>query len=268
MNEKTKKTFFFHKLAEKRKEKKITLDNIVDGIKIKKSYITAIENGNFHLLPKIYVRLFIKSYSKFIGENEKLALKNYQNYILGNNHETSKTPDFIKKKTKLNDVISNDRQEIEKRNIRTNNKAAAIFIIVLLISMIFVIRLFNQNTTNINISEWNNNKLNWKIDFINSGLFDSEIININLEPQNILIYSTSNFPDKIIITDNEGKNISNRILEKNDFDKSHFENDIKFGILIGSGQLKINNQSINFKYPGHKVKGLIKKNQLVLNYLK
>ena len=49
MNEKTKKIFFFHKLAEKRKEKKITLDNIVDGIKIKKSYITAIENGNFHL---------------------------------------------------------------------------------------------------------------------------------------------------------------------------------------------------------------------------
>ena len=87
---------------------------------------------------------------------------------------------------------------------------------------------FNSSYKN-QIENWNENKLNWNNDFENYEIFESETHNINLlNKNNTINYRTLKHPDKIIITDNEGKNISNKILNPFSIEKSIFNTDIKW----------------------------------------
>ena len=83
MNKEIKENYFFNKLKAKREAKNLSVNDVVEGIKINKKYVEAIENGNFNLLPKTYARLFIKSYAKFIGVGQNKTLEQYQNFITG-----------------------------------------------------------------------------------------------------------------------------------------------------------------------------------------
>ena len=123
------------------------------------------------------------------------------------------------------------------------------------------------------IENWNYEKLNWKKDFKNLALLDSQHIKLNNKKSNsILVYKTFKFPDKIIITDNEGKNISNRILNKDESDTSSFNENINFAILYGLGNLEINSELIKFKHKNNKITGSLQKHAsdliLNLNYYK
>ena len=75
MNKEIKEYYFFNKLKSERKTKNLSVNDVVEGIKINKKYVEAIENGNFNLLPKTYARLFIKSYAKFIGADTTKTLE-------------------------------------------------------------------------------------------------------------------------------------------------------------------------------------------------
>ncbi|WP_202077218.1 helix-turn-helix domain-containing protein [Caldalkalibacillus salinus] len=55
-------------LKEKRNEKKMPIETLQEKTKIRKRYIQAIENGEYHILPgPFYTRAFIKSYAEAIG---------------------------------------------------------------------------------------------------------------------------------------------------------------------------------------------------------
>ena len=43
----------------------------------------AIENGEFNILPNIYMRLFIRSYADYVGADSKQALADYELYTTG-----------------------------------------------------------------------------------------------------------------------------------------------------------------------------------------
>jgi len=57
---------FANAIKQLRKSKGITLDQISDACKIKKNYFEKMEAGDFSFKPKIYIKLFLIEYLKYI----------------------------------------------------------------------------------------------------------------------------------------------------------------------------------------------------------
>ena len=54
---------FYSIFSETRKSQDISLIDIAEKTKINIKYLEAIENGDFDILPFVYIRLFLKTYS-------------------------------------------------------------------------------------------------------------------------------------------------------------------------------------------------------------
>ncbi len=73
-------------MHEELKNKRIELDKsieeIAEYIKIKKSYLQAIEEGRFEELPEpVYTKSYIKTYSTYLKVDPSLILKEYEQYL-------------------------------------------------------------------------------------------------------------------------------------------------------------------------------------------
>ena len=64
-------------LTNARKKKKISIDQVFTKTRIDKKYLTAIEEGNFSIMPDVYIRAFIKEYSLNVGLNPTEILEKY-----------------------------------------------------------------------------------------------------------------------------------------------------------------------------------------------
>ena len=78
----TEETFFLA-LKSHRESKNIQIDEISDYTKINPKYLHAIEDGDFSIIPNIYMRLFIRSYTKYIDADYEQALVDYELYTTG-----------------------------------------------------------------------------------------------------------------------------------------------------------------------------------------
>ena len=78
----TEETFFLA-LKNHRESKSITLDEISEFTKINPKYLVAIEEGEFRVIPNVYMRLFIRSYTKYIGVDHNQALADYELHTTG-----------------------------------------------------------------------------------------------------------------------------------------------------------------------------------------
>ncbi len=78
----TEETFFLA-LKSHRESKDIQIDEISDYTKINPKYLHAIEEGNFDIIPNIYMRLFLRSYAKYIDTDYRQALVDYELYTTG-----------------------------------------------------------------------------------------------------------------------------------------------------------------------------------------
>ena len=74
---------FFVALKSKRESQDIEISEICEFTRIHSRYIEAIEKGDFTVLPNVYIRLFLKSYAKFIGADSAKALKDYELHTTG-----------------------------------------------------------------------------------------------------------------------------------------------------------------------------------------
>ena len=154
MTKKRQENNFFIRLKEHRKSKKISISEVANNTKINRNYIEAIEEGNFNVLPKVYVKLFIKTYSSYIGLIPDEILIEYENFCSGKiNYKNNKTPNYIVNK-----------QSIKDSNIPNTNKPYFItknrIIIVSLTSIIvFVILYFLSSIWSYDIpDDWSNEK--------------------------------------------------------------------------------------------------------------
>ena len=102
----TEETFFLA-LKTHRESNGIVLDDISEFTKINPKYLHAIEEGNFNIIPNIYMRLFIRSYVKYIGADYNQALADYELYTTGKIQ-----PKFIE---------TNDSVSIQGKSISSNN---------------------------------------------------------------------------------------------------------------------------------------------------
>ena len=80
-NELTKK--IGNEFKEAREKKGLTYKEIYAQIRIDEKYLEAIENGNFSLLPEVYVRAFIREFASEIDLNPEEMIKKYELAIKG-----------------------------------------------------------------------------------------------------------------------------------------------------------------------------------------
>lgn len=61
---------FSQKLAEARKKQGLTIDKIAEETKVRHHIIEAIEDGDFKVMPEVYLRAFIKTYATYLKFSE------------------------------------------------------------------------------------------------------------------------------------------------------------------------------------------------------
>lgn len=72
----------FEEFKKKREELGKTIEEISEITKIKKSYLIAIEEGNYNELPlEVFTRSYIKIYAQFLGVDHEKALEDYDKFI-------------------------------------------------------------------------------------------------------------------------------------------------------------------------------------------
>ncbi|MBC8214583.1 MAG: helix-turn-helix domain-containing protein [Candidatus Marinimicrobia bacterium] len=86
----TKTLPFFEELKAERKSRNIEISEISERTKINPRFLQAIEEGDFSVLPSVYMRLFLRSYAIEIGTDPKKALSDYELYTTGTITETQK----------------------------------------------------------------------------------------------------------------------------------------------------------------------------------
>ncbi|MFN2746296.1 MULTISPECIES: helix-turn-helix domain-containing protein [unclassified Bacillus (in: firmicutes)] len=92
-----------NRLKEAREEKGMSLDDLQAATKIQKRYLTALEEGNYDVIPgKFYVRAFIKQYAEAVGLNSELLFEEYKKDIPNSyNDEVSDKLSSIKPQREL-----------------------------------------------------------------------------------------------------------------------------------------------------------------------
>ena len=78
MNTKKDKLPFYLSLKEIRESKDIDLQSISEATKINIEYLKSIDNGDLDIVPSTFLRLFIKSYAKFLKIDPNEVLKEYE----------------------------------------------------------------------------------------------------------------------------------------------------------------------------------------------
>ena len=72
---------FYKELRELRLSKEISLEELETRTKINIKYLSAIEEGNFEILPVPYLRLFLRAYAIEIGGDSDRALEQFDSFI-------------------------------------------------------------------------------------------------------------------------------------------------------------------------------------------
>ncbi|HEX2865746.1 MAG TPA: RodZ domain-containing protein [Ignavibacteriales bacterium] len=74
-------------LKENRLKKEITLQQMFVKTRISIKYLEAIENGNFDVLPEVYLKAFIKSYAAAVGLDEDAIVRKFENAKQGHEYQ-------------------------------------------------------------------------------------------------------------------------------------------------------------------------------------
>lgn len=69
---------FAEELKDERLKQDITLQQISSRSRIDMKFLEAIENGNFEVLPEVYLKAFIKDYAKQIGLDPDVVIRKYE----------------------------------------------------------------------------------------------------------------------------------------------------------------------------------------------
>ncbi|MCW8850854.1 MAG: DUF4115 domain-containing protein [Melioribacteraceae bacterium] len=140
-------------LSEARQKKKISIDQIFTKTRIDKKYLRAIEEGNFSIMPDVYIRAFIKEFATNVGLNPNEIIEKYSLAQKGINfEETSTKSEKIEseKTTDENNQVTTNKKFVEPSVIEDQNEKRSsvnkinksyyyILVAILMILFIFVI---------------------------------------------------------------------------------------------------------------------------------
>ena len=94
-----------------REQTKITIEEIFTKTRIDKKFLAAIEQGNFSVMPEVYIRAFIKEYSRTIGLDSDEVLEKFKLASEGRDFETATEKVSDKKSITKEEVV---KSKIEK----------------------------------------------------------------------------------------------------------------------------------------------------------
>lgn len=137
---------FSEELKSTREKKKLTLDKIFNKTRIDIKYLEAIEDGNFSIMPDVYIRAFLKEYANCIGLDENETLEKYKIAQSGKLYDDVEA-EFVEKKkepiksniekpeTKTNEIdkpLNNNNQKSIKKTLTYVLPAIAMFVFIYL----------------------------------------------------------------------------------------------------------------------------------------
>lgn len=155
-------------LREARQKKKISIDQIFTKTRIDKKYLQAIEDGNFSIMPDVYIRAFIKEYAVNVGLNPNEIIEKYTLAQKGLNFEESNEKS---QSIEAGENLSNKSESTTNRKFvepsilefqnnknnsddKTNKQFYYILVAVLMVAFIFTIyKFFLTEDTNQIITE-------------------------------------------------------------------------------------------------------------------
>lgn len=150
-------------LKETRESKKQTIEQIFTKTRIDKKYLIAIEDGNFSIMPEVYIRAFIKEYSKTIGLDPNEILTKFDKAKSGVDYEVTqieveKTEEKNVKeeiKTKISQVSQIDSQPDHKEPENKSNKPLyyTLVAVILLLTIFISYKYFLNDENNEIITE-------------------------------------------------------------------------------------------------------------------
>lgn len=123
----------FEELKKRRTELGKSIEEISQLTKIKKSYIQAIEEGDWRQLPlEIYTKSYIKIYSELLGLDSKKFIEDYENYLKNLNSSVKKNIFDLKDKSNLRE---------EKQNKTKNYPRWTISVIITFIVFVLILTI-------------------------------------------------------------------------------------------------------------------------------
>ncbi len=131
---------FYSDLKKLREENNIDLAEIHNRTKIDLKYLEAIENGQFNILPRTYMRLFVRAYVTEIGGDTKDAL-NQLDHHLSQVEGIDITPEYgVSEEPELpgSEAVLPVSTKTPKKMIADYSKGALLIVIVLF--SIFIIK--------------------------------------------------------------------------------------------------------------------------------
>ncbi len=147
---------FFNDLKVKRESQNLSLEEISDFTKIDIKFLIAIEDGDFGCLPDVYMRLFLRSYCKYISADAEKALNDYEFYTIGSKTE-SKTFSIPLESDDVDNSI--DQKELNLPQVPTAKIATIAITVIVLIFTLFLISSIDSDSRS---KSDNSNKLNTK----------------------------------------------------------------------------------------------------------
>ncbi len=123
----------FEELKKRRTELGKSIEEISQLTKIKKSYIQAIEEGDWIQLPlEIYTKSYIKIYSELLGLDSKKFIEDYENYLKNLNASVKRNIFDLKDKSNLRE---------EKQNKTKNYPRWTISVIITVIVFVLILTI-------------------------------------------------------------------------------------------------------------------------------
>jgi len=113
---------FAEELKEQRILSEITLHQVYQKTRIDIKYLEAIECANFGIMPEVYMRAFIKEYSKAVNLNPEEILKKYDLAKIGKTEEDLKEIEESKSDKNVVDQKSDSGAEFNIRKVLTSLK--------------------------------------------------------------------------------------------------------------------------------------------------
>lgn len=165
---------FAEELKSKREEAQISLKQIAVRSKIDIKYLEAIEEGNFEILPDVYMRAFVKSYASALSMDPNAVIKRYELAKSGkmpaDTHAEVSAPEdkeetVITQEKKIafsSDYPNQEETEtykpVKNLNLIGGISAAAILIILIVIYFVFLKPSNNEILTESPYQELNSDK--------------------------------------------------------------------------------------------------------------
>ncbi len=141
---------FGEELKDAREKAEVTLQHIASKTRIDIKFLKAIEEGNFIILPEVYIRAFIKEYAAHCNLDSNEAISNYDLAKSGRStvKDISITPDagtqkeVENSKKEFSDETTQTQAEISSSHNRNRiiifASAAIVLIIIILLYLLFI----------------------------------------------------------------------------------------------------------------------------------